>query len=399
MSILNNNYKENLLIFFVIGLFLIEFVTTAYTYFLELKTVRIVGVYKLVFQCFLLSIISYKKIPKNIYYPLLLLISIFIVNQIINPLILQNFDFQVLRGSIYYLDRFIFIFIFILVFITTIKNTEIINRTLKYIEFILIINAFFIIIGVVTEIDFFDSYSGSSVRFGSDGLFNKVNEVSFIYMIYITHLYLQYLKEKSKLPLLVFITFSSLLLGTKTVFLFLFLLLVFHFVYFLGKKQHWIRFVSVGLLLIVIVFFKQITSTYFYLFTFWKDLSNQYDLITLLFSKRDLLFLKNVEYVESSWYGINYFIGGPFYTEKFRLTQMDGPDLYLFFGLIGVLLYFYLCSKLFFEQKNKIKNSVISIVFICGLFGGALLMSVVSLIYLYLVSKSLEKNNTQKLLP
>lgn len=389
----NKHSKENLFVFFVVGLFLIEFITTFYTYFLELKTVRIVGVYKLVFQCFLLTIISYRKASKYIYLPLLLLIGFFIANQIINPIILENFEFQVFRGSIYYLDRFIFIFIFILAYTTTIKDIQIVKKTVKYIELILFINTFIIIFGVVSDIEFFDSYPGSRARFGSDGLFNKVNEVSFIYMIYITHLYIKFLKNKSKFILLIFIALCSLLLGTKTIFLFLFLLLIFHFVYFLGIKRKWIRFISLGILLITIVFFKEITYSYFHLFPFWKDLSEQHDLITLLFSKRDLLFLNNVEYVNASWQGINYFIGGPFYTDKFRLTQMDGPDLYLFFGLIGLFVYFYLCSKLFLERKNIIKNSLILIVFICGLFSGALLMSVVSLIYLYLVSKCMANNN------
>jgi len=390
ISKLNN---ENFFVFFIVGLFFIEFFTTIFTYFLELRTVRIVGVYKLIFQCFLILTISYRKIPKLISFLTLSLILIFCINQLYNPILSKTSTAQILTGSIYYFDRYFFIFIFIIAFKTNNINNGTIKKILKYIKYILFINAIIIIFGALTGIDFFTSYPHSLSRFGSDGLFNKVNEVSFIYMIFITHLYLEFLKDKSKLPLLLFIIISTLFIGTKTIFLFLFLFLAFHFVFVLGKQSKWFSAVSLILIVFLTAFYKPIAELYFDIFPFWHELSEKHNLITLLLSKRDILFYNNLEYIKSTWEVVNYFIGGPYYTEEFKITQMDGPDLYLFFGFLGTLVYFYMFSKFFLNRKEKIRNALVIIILFCGLLSGALLFSVLSLIYLFLVIVPLNADN------
>jgi hypothetical protein len=131
----------------------------------------------------------------------------------------------------------------------------------------------------------------------------------------------------------------------------------------------------------------------FNLFPFWDKLQEEYGLLTLLLSKRDILLNHAIGYVNENWTIINYLIGGPYYSKNFILSQMDGPDLFLFFGLLGTIIYGIICYNIFFK-KNKIINGLTIIIIICGMLAGALLMSPVSMIFLFLVTFTLY--NTEK---
>lgn len=130
----------------------------------------------------------------------------------------------------------------------------------------------------------------------------------------------------------------------------------------------------------------------FDLFPFWDKLQQKHGLLTLLLSKRDILLYSALDYVTNNWNILNYLIGGAYYSDSFAITQMDGPDLFIFFGLLGTIIYGLMFYIIFFK-KNIIINGLTIIILICGFLAGALLMSPMSMIFLFLVNYTLFKTN------
>lgn len=391
MNKLITHFKINAILTSIVLVFLIEFALTLYLNYESVKSTRLVGFYKIILQIIIISSITYRNINRPLLYFIISIFLIFLINQIIlNPIFFDTIEFQLKKGSLYYFDRYIYIYLFIVAFLTWKKNIYITKTLIKIIEIILLFNSVLMIIGFCFDINLFESYPNSS-RFGYDGLFNKVNETSYLYIMYISYLYYQVINKIRKWPILIFMIGVSLLMGTKTILLFLALLFVYHCTMII-KYKNYCRIAIIVLSIVFFLFFKQIMYFYFDLFPFWNHLQAKHGLTTLLFSKRDLLFLDNVEYIKVFWNYINYIIGGPYYSSDFLLTQMDSIDLFLFFGILGVALYSFFIGKMFFEKNNNIKNSLMIIIFFCGLIGGGLLLSTMSMIYLFLISKYMSLN-------
>ncbi|WP_304141502.1 hypothetical protein [Mesoflavibacter zeaxanthinifaciens] len=385
--------SNNSLILLISLIFLIEFLATLYLGFTLNPKTRLVGIYKVIFIILLGFYFRPSKLNKYYLYLLIVPLLLFLINQfLLNPILKENLKSNIFKGSIYYCYKFIYIFVFIIIF-NTIENRKIVAiKSLKIIEYILFLNAFLIVIGSFLDIELLASYSNSN-RFGSDGLFNKVNEVSYLYMIYIGSLYLNYIRSKSGLLKLIFIVFISFLLGTKTIILFLALLLIGH-IFIVANVNRKLKLIMGLILTFIIIYFKKIALFYFKIVPFWNKLLDDYSIISLLFSKRDLLLEKNLNYIDNNWQNLNYLIGGSYYTSKFEITQMDGPDLFLFFGLVGLIVYLILFFKVFLIREEKIiYNLVLFIIFICGILSGGLLLSVMATVYLYLLKIKMQNRN------
>ena len=377
--------KSNIITYLIFFVFLIELFATLYLEYSPYTSTRLVGFYKLLLIIALLFFFNIKKLEKKSLVIVSCLIIIVLTNQFLfNPIFFDNTKSNFLSGSIYYSYRFLYCFIFIIMF-TSIKDFTIISsKVLKLVEYLLFINVFLIIIGNVSDSDLLASYSRST-RFGSDGIFNKVNESSYLYIIYISSLYYNFINNKGGLIKLIFIVIISFLIGTKTIILYLVLLLSLH-IFLVSSINKYVKFVLGLLALITVFYFKKIAIFYFKLIPFWSNLLNDYSITSLLFSKRDYLLKNNLEYVDLNWTPINYLIGGAYYSEKFRITQMDGPDLFLFFGALGVLLYLLFFYKNYFIYKEVVFNIMIVLILICGILSGGFFLSVVAMIYLYLLS-------------
>jgi len=351
-----------------------------------------VGFYKVAFLALILLFLKPKKTESTTLKTLLILSFLFSVNQfLISPIFNENLKFNFLRGSIYYAYRFLYVFIFILVFSTLKDYKKITLKVLKFIEYLLFFNAFLILMGFLWDINLLASYPNSS-RYGSDGLFNKVNESTYLYIIYIASLYFNYLNYKKGLAKLIFIILISFLIGTKTIILFLVLLFMAH-VFFAANTNKFLKFLMGLITIIGIFFFNKIAEIYFKLIPFWNKVLENHDVTTLLFSKRDYLLKDNIEYINSNWGVLNFLIGGPYYSENFKITQMDGPDLFLFFGVIGFLLYLFLFFKHYFISNNLVYNLITLSILVCGLLSGGLFLSVMAMIYLYMLKVCLEKSS------
>ena len=308
----------------------------------------------------------------------------------LHSLFFDSINFQLLEGSIYFFDKYIYIFIFILAFCSWKDRIQILNKSINIIEKILIVNALFIIFGFLFELDFLKSYPGSQ-RFGYDGLFTNRNQLSSLYLIFIARVYFDFLQNSSKFKLLLFLIFVSLLIGTKIILLFLFLILVYHFCFILKRKV--IYRVLIGCLVFsLFIYFKSIANYLFNLFPFWENIGESLSLRSMLFSTRDLVLIQSIDYIKENWTVLNYFIGGSFYTKSFRLIEMDFFAPIMIFGILGFIGYMILIKQYFFERNNFITNSIILIIVICGFLGGGLFVSTPAMIYLYLMSQSMKKS-------
>lgn len=384
--------NKNKIYLFLIGYFILEFLSTGYFYFIDYQSTRIVGYYKILVLLLLILSIRVSKEHKSILFTCVAITILYGINQLLlNPIFYKNVSIHILSGSIYCLLRFLTIFIFILAFSSWSNSQMKAIKMISVIEKILVFNTIFIIIGFLFQIKLFKSYHFNSLRFGYDGFFNKVNEVSYFYIIFIIVLYYRYITAKKQLILLLYIIGVSLLIGTKTVFLFLFFLGLYHLI-IMAKHAKIYRIVVFVPLFFGFFFFKEILQFCFNLFPFWKTLSKQYSLQTMLFSTRDLAFYRFIDYFKEMWVNVNYFIGGSYYTESFHRSEMDIFDLFIFFGLIGLTLYVYALIINFFEKKNSLRNYLVGFVFLSGFLGGGLLLSMLSIIYLYLSSLSMRRN-------
>lgn len=395
MQQLLNSFQKNSFQMIILSYFLLEFFTTAYVYFVSSESVRIVGCFKLILLGVLL--LNAKQIgkQKKLTYAILALVLLYTINQgFFNPTFLNEMPFHISKGSYYYLIRFLSIFIFIVGYNSwdSLKRNTV--KIVQFIERVLIFNTIFMVLGAIFQIELFNSYR--ILRFGYDGLFNKVNEVSYFYIILLVSLYFKLITQKKnqqKNRLLFFYVASvSLLLGTKTILLFLGLLLLFHTAV-IAQQAKLFRKLLVVPFLFFVIFFKEIIQYCFHLFPFWKMLSEKYSLITLLFSTRDLAFYRLLNYFETNWNWVNYFIGGPYYAPNFHRSEMDIFDLFIFFGGVGLVVYLYCIGNYFLEKKNILRNTLVIIVFICGFLGGGLLLSMLSVIYLFLVAQMMQKES------
>ncbi|GGI56293.1 O-antigen ligase family protein [Winogradskyella haliclonae] len=375
----------------VILLFALEAFVTVYTQLIDYNKVRILGIYKVTFQVIILFLIKYKNLNKKILYLLIGFIFVFCISTLLNPLLNHNFIWLLTKGSIYFFDRYILIILFALMLLSRKNQVDIVKTSFRYIEIILLVNSAIILFAFLFNLDFFKSYINSN-RFGYDGLFNKPNEISIVYIIYIVYLYYKSFVDKTKTPIL-FITISiiSLLLGTKSILLFFSLLFIFHFLFiFNGNK--FVKRTALGLVIVVLFFFNTIIKYFFGLFSFWSNIED-INVLTLLLSNRDVLVCQNIKYLNSNWSTFNYIVGGGFYTNDFVISQMDGIDLFIFFGIAGMLIYCLMLGQIFIK-KNKITSGLIIIVFTCSFLGGGLLTSAISMILLLFVSTLLNSKRS-----
>ncbi len=383
-------HPRNIFIGLITCVFLIEFITTIYLYVGNVETTRISGLYKLTFEVILISFISFKKELGVQFKLLFLLIIIYLTNQLFNPIFFENITYQFLKGSLYYLNRFIYPFVFIFSFLSLKDNNKIATVSLAIIEWLLIGNAILMLLGLVFNIELFSSYAHSE-RFGYDGLFNKINETSYLYTILIAHRYYKTIHRKEKVYKLIIAIAISFLLGAKAILFFLGLLLLFHLIFIARFKQIY-RIAIIPILTVGIIFFTDIASFLFKLSPFWENLGKQYTPTTLLFSTRDIMLANNMAYISQNWSFINYLIGGPYYTANFFNIEMDLPDLVLFFGVIGAIIYLILLKKIYFKNNTSLINSLLFLIVLTGFFAGGLFLSVMAMIYLYLFKTTTMSN-------
>lgn len=226
------------------------------------------------------------------------------------------------------------------------------------------------ILSFIFNIIVFKTYPNSE-RFGFLPFFSSQNEFSYIAMcsvFFFTKKYLNHKKSNNAL-LLATSLIALLLIGTKACYLF-FVLFIF---YVLIKNRKYILLVTIFLstITLILAFQKHFLSFINKFFKFFISVYETNGLINALSSNR-IIYLKSrlkhqIDYLTLD----NYFLGGGL--QKY-MTEMSFIDLFLFFGIIGLFIYFY-NYKFIYDNFLKIDKigwffilSVYFISFIAGYF-------------------------------
>jgi hypothetical protein len=174
---------------------------------------------------------------------------------------------------------------------------------------------------------------------------------------------------------LVFFISLSLLLGTKRIYFFLILLSLHYFFVHRGfkkRKTYW--FLSIAAFLAI--FLKhRVIDAFNKVFDLFQQIYYNSGFISSLTSFRSDLFYNTInEFVLKNWTFTNYIFGGPSFQNYIFITGMDFFDLYLFFGLSGLFVYFKLFKTLLnFKIEANFVLFFLFILMITSFFSSAFL--------------------------
>ncbi|WP_452598271.1 hypothetical protein [Pontimicrobium sp. MEBiC01747] len=385
---IDNLFKKVITVFIVI-FFLVSFFSHIITFYDLNFPTRLTLVVNLVFELCLFYFVFKLNIEKKTYLYVILLIASFIIGQA-----LLNFKFfklnallsEVLEGDVLQINNYLLIFFFSAVFIRIKNKKEIIHKVLEIIKYIVYGNAILVILGFVFNIELFKSYPHTP-RFGYMGLFLANTFAQFIYIILITLAYKKFQLNKKYLLEFIFISIVALLLGKKAIALFLGLLMIYHFCFFNRYKLIY-RIVTATSLFLIVLFKKEIINQLVEWFPFWKKFDVNKNLLSVLLSLRDIRFENFVAFMESHWTKLNYIFGGVNFPKS--RVEMELIDLYMFFGITGLIIYFNLFKSFF--RRIPI-NDVILLLFtlVIASLTGSFLVNVNLVIVYYLLIMSFKE--------
>jgi hypothetical protein len=363
-------FLKNLLLFFLIYDFVVKIIVhvTNISFFYNY-----VVVFKLVLISPILLSEKLRKIDLSYLLPVVGLLISYLVTQLFYFNQINNYN---LFFNVYYFFSSIIPLLFVF-FISKIEYS-IIQKQISMLIWFLLISSFFILVGLVFEIDLLRTYFRSS-RFGFSGLLLYHHEAGFIYFILLNLLYYKFIKNKTlfNLSLLILIMIISLVVGTKkTMFL-----TVFFFIYFFidNIKRLKTLFVVIISAIIGLIIFSNIIDKYF---VFFYDIYRKSGFLNSFLSYRDTLLTEKLyPYISQNNSIINLIFGWPFF--KSHRSEMELFDATLFFGLVGLISYF-LFFKNILLSKNKQTYFMVSSLLIATFISGNLFISINVMMMMYL---------------
>lgn len=210
----------------------------------------------------------------------------------------------------------------------------------KLILFIFSIYIITILTASLLEISYLRTYKFG--RFGYMPFFSSQNEFSFIMITIVVYFYKTLLKRKSIIYLLLFVSsvFASLLIGTKAIYLFIFIFFNYLLIKYFRLRKSAAIYV---LILLLILFFKE------YLILF---LNKNFEILVEVYQEKgvfDAISSLRLSYLKDrlicqnlTLEPVNIIFGG---LNISCLTEMSLFDILLFFGVFGVCFYFYSIKK------------------------------------------------------
>jgi len=305
-----------------------------YSFLLKL----IIGISLVSFSCFSLKLVDYKK--TCVIFFLLVLCSIISI---------INIDERV-RYSVLYIQGQYFFGIIVSFFFFKFYKKIVYKYLETTLEVILWINLVLIVVGSFYGTPLFKTYIHGT-RFGYSGLFKSTSVATYFYMF---GFILFFLKRKSKYNylLLLNVIMALLFIGSKSSYLFLFLVTLF----LIGKailntnrikklKLFFGFFVTISIVIAVVIF-KVIIS----LNPVLKEVFETHGVVTAFFSYRDHLVTDVLLIVKEKYKLMNYLFGGIEHVP--RLTEVAIIDLLITFGVVGGGLFGYI----FVHNFPKIKK-------------------------------------------
>lgn len=343
---------------------------------LKIAAVLLLGIYFITF-------LRNEKLAKYVY----ILFGVFIIDFLLK--VYNQEAFSVLMSKSYFFSKLIFFFLF-LIAIKDFKK-ESLEKTIRVLFLIAKINLIFIVIGFLFKIDIFKSYP-YTVRFGFNGIISEPGISSYFYMLLSSVAYLKYIYKKGSLINLLLMCIGVFFLGTKSGLLFIAIIIFIHILILLKKNVYRLSFVA-ALIISFVVLKDKIISFAINSFSFGPYIYEKHGLITFITSKRDLLFKDAIAYIQEHWNVLNYAIGG--IDLKKHRVEFEFVDIFLFLGIIGVLVYIIILKKIFFHKKQDwLYIALFLTIILISSLGGNLFFSITNAFFFAVVFLYLRGINT-----
>lgn len=386
---IENLFKKGIIVF-IIFFFSVSFIAHLITFYNLNFPTRLTLIVNLIFELFLFYFLFKVGINKKTYGYVIVLIVSFLIGQALLDFKFFKLDallYETIEGDILQINNYLLIFFFAAIFQKIKSKKEIVLKTLEIIKYIVYGNAILVIIGFIFEIELFKSYPHSE-RFGYMGLFQTNTFAQFIYIILITLVYKKFQINKKHLIELLIISLVALLLGKKAIILFLGLLAIYHFCFF-NKYKTIFRITTILSIALIILFKDPIINQLVDWFPFWKRFDVNKNLLSVLSSLRDIRFENFLAFVDKNWTGLNYFFGGVNFPKS--RVEMALIDLYMFFGVVGLIIFFNLFRSFF--SKIAIKDVILLLfTLVIASLTGSFLVNVNLVIIYYLLIMSFKKD-------
>lgn len=345
-----------------IGLLLFYFTGGLYKYLIRMHGIEfrfgplIKGFYQLIIILYLFLSINKNKL--HLLAGIFVLVIIFLIGQFS---LHQNFDVIHFKENIILLFRYIFILLSFALAFDLIQNKAIPSVIEKSYRFLWWVNIILVLAGLIFNLYWAASYKGNW-RFGYNGLFYAQNDTSFMYIFALTYFYYRvfYLKKNDILFWLILV--ASLMVGTKALYLYVILLFGFH-IFRKVKFKHILIFGISSVFLVYINFYSLINKIILKSIVFFEKVYREKGFWYALTSGRNEFFEMKLFPLLSKWNFANYIFGGQDIVNY--NMEMDFIDQFLFFGILGFLLYFFLFNYLI---KNLLLPKDLKIFFILSIF-------------------------------
>lgn len=271
------------------------------------------------------------------------------------------FQIDVLQHLVKYISPFIYYYGFKVLLNSKEKRRISIKVGVYLIYFSLIA----IIAGVAFEIESFQTYTN---RFGYKGLFKRSIDVSYflIFSILYISVFKSHIRRTKVLLALVFL--CIFIVGTKLPWMFLALYLGYLFVKNKRLRKPILLYaiplglVSAGFL--YFIFPDKVMGT----FNLFYKIYLEKGFISSLTSFRSDLLVEAIAYYKNHWQWHNILFGGQDFNTV--LVEMSLPDLIIFFGFIGAMLYSIIYYNVYFRNKDKNFQILYAMVIIASIFAG-----------------------------
>ena len=253
----------------------------------------------------------------------------------------------------------------------------------KTFEYLIIFNSLLLLVGFVFDIKLFKTYAH---RFGFNGLFITSATSTYFYIIAIFYLFMNSKKSYYFYFLTIITLISSVLVGTKSIFLFLMLLLLFISFYKINKKYR------VKAIILAVITISILAFLFFVFEPSYLNFIKERGLLTAILSYRDELFLeKTMPFISGNWSMVNYFFGG--INNVLNRSQLGFIDLFLTLGIVGSIVYLYFFYKSLVKSKmnKEFIFFIISMIIIISL-GGNFFFSATIVVYLTIIQQIFIKN-------
>ena len=271
---------------------------------------------------------------------------------------LQNQRYS--NQELYIIAQYLFGIIVFMFFFKS-QNKLDLSKLEKALPLLIWLNFGCILMAIAFDLQIFRTYTGT--RFGYNGFLKSTSTASFFYMFSTLYLLIKKDKKKQTKSLLLITLLSALLVGSKTLFAFVTIVLIFYLLRHIEQMQSYMSttffYITSAVILMILGVYLFIPLISFNN-TLYEVLIND-GVISALFSYRDEHIANALSQMTTNYDISNYLFGG--LSEVKRLTEVAGIDIFLTFGVTGAIVFFILFFKNLTYSKNPILKIFLTVIF------------------------------------